>query len=159
MLKDITKKLTMKKSFFVTQLEGFFNAISQEYQDLIRQKEVENSLLQEKLAKLENDIANLVRIRDDLNRSLAEKEEEIAYLHRQLDAKHDDDATLKKLLQENRRLKEELKKSSTEEVEALKAKLEKLQKIVAGAGSSYQESLDSQSREALIEEISKSLKK
>ncbi|HIP02056.1 MAG TPA: hypothetical protein EYG75_00905, partial [Campylobacterales bacterium] len=60
MLKEISKKLTMKKTFFVTQLESFFNTISQEYQEIISAKEVENSLLTEKLNKHELDIKNLV---------------------------------------------------------------------------------------------------
>ncbi len=158
MIKEISKKLTMKKSFFVTQLEGFFNAISQEYQDLIHQKEVENSLLEEKIQKLEKDISNLARIREHLQEQLREKEAYIQKLEN--DLVRDQDAQYKKLLEENRTLKAELsRQNESQEVQALKQQIEKLQKVIASAGKSYHDTLTQQSKEALIEEISKSLKK
>jgi tricorn protease-like protein len=68
MLKEISKKLTMKKTFFVTQLESFFNTITQEYQEIIGEKEIEISILQEKLNKQEKDIQNLVEIKGKLQK-------------------------------------------------------------------------------------------
>ncbi|RUM67280.1 MAG: hypothetical protein DSZ05_02950 [Sulfurospirillum sp.] len=159
MLKDISKKLTMKKSFFVTQLEGFFNAISQEYQEIIHQKEVENSLLEEKVAKLQHDIDNLVSIRKELTEKLHEQQEQTAALSEKLYAQkeHSADAHYKKLLEENRTLREKLQKSESEEIAKLRAQLKKLQTYLAKGGDSYRESLNTQNKEALIEEITKSL--
>lgn len=161
MLKDISKKLTMKKSFFVTQLEGFFNAISQEYQELIHQKEVENSLLEEQVQKLQKDIDNLVTIRKELTEQLQRQQEHIKKLEEEAyrNKKLSEDDLYKKLLEENHTLRAELKKSGSEEVRQLKAQLEKLQRFIARGGDSYRENLDMQNREALIEEINKSLKR
>jgi predicted RNase H-like nuclease (RuvC/YqgF family) len=158
MLKDISKKLTMKKSFFVTQLEGFFNAITQEYQDLIHQKEVENSLLEEKVGKLEHDIANLVGIRKKLQEELAQKDRQIEKLAKEAAAEKED-AHYRQLLAENIALREALKKSGSEEVERLRNELEKMRTILTKGAGSYQDALSQQQREMLIEEITKSLKK
>ena len=157
MLKDISKKLTMKKSFFVTQLEGFFNAISQEYQEIIHQKEVENSLLEEKIQKLENDVQNLVAIRHKLQKELDKKEDYIKSLEN--NALESKDAHYKKLLEENIALKEKLHQNSDQEVNDLKNQIEKLQKIIAAGTNSYQDTLSSQNKEDLIAEISKNLKR
>jgi len=161
MVKDISKKLTMKKSFFVTQLEGFFNAISQEYQELIHQKEVENSLLEEKIQKLEKDIENLVKIRHELTQTIDAQKAEIEHLHKEkFDTKDfTQDDYYKKLLEENRALREQLNTKESEEVKMLKAQVDKLKAALAKGANSYQETLQSQNKEALIEEISKSLKR
>lgn len=161
MLKDISKKLTMKKSFFVTQLEGFFNAITQEYQELIHQKEVENSLLEEKVQKLQKDIDNLVAIRKELTQALHEQKEQTEKLAQTLHEQQalSSDALTKKLLEENRTLKEALQNTQSDEVEKLRAQLKKLQTFIAKGGDSYRDTLDTQNKEALIEEISKSLKR
>lgn len=158
MLKDISKKLTMKKSFFVTQLEGFFNAITQEYQDLIHQKEVENSLLEEKVGKLEHDIVNLVGIRKKMQEELAQKDRQIEKLAKEAAAEKED-AHYRQLLAENIALREALKKSGSEEVERLRNELEKMRTILTKGAGSYQDALSQQQREMLIEEITKSLKK
>ena len=161
MLKDISKKLTMKKSFFVTQLEGFFNAITQEYQELIHQKEVENSLLEEKIQKLERDVANLVEIRHSLQDALNQKEAYITKLEQECSraAEKPGDAHYQRLLEENIALREQLKKSSSEEVEALRAQLEKMRALLSKGAGSYQDALTEQQKEKLIEEITKNLKK
>ncbi len=157
MLKDISKKLTMKKTFFVTQLEGFFNAISSEYQELIHQKEVENSLLEEKIAKCEKDIKNLVNIKEELTTKLLEKDDYIKNLENKLS--EPEDTKYKKLLQENLSYKEQLQKNSSEEITKLKEQITKLQNIIAKGAHSYNDTLQNQNKEALIEEISKTLKK
>ncbi len=157
MLKDISKKLTMKKSFFVTQLEGFFNAISQEYQELIHQKEVENSLLEERVEKLENDIQNLVAIREELTRQLAEKDAYIDRLEHDSESASGEDAHYKRLLEENRKLRARLQQPD-EEVANLKAEIDRLRLIIARGSSGYQSTLSDQHKEAIIEEISRSLK-
>ena len=164
MLKDISKKLTMKKSFFVTQLEGFFNAITQEYQELIHQKEVENSLLEEKVQKLQQDIDNLVAIRQELTQALHEQKEQTEKLAETLHEQQalSSDALTKKLLEENRKLKEALQnreREKNDETQKLREQLKKLQTFIAKGGDSYRSTLDTQNKEALIEEISKSLKR
>ena len=158
MLKDISKKLTMKKSFFVTQLEGFFNSISQEYQALIHQKEVENSLLSEKVEKLEQDIANLVAIRHRLEEELEARDAQIRHLESRLSAPGND-AQYQKLLEENLALREQLKSGRSEEVERLKEQLRTLRTMLTQGAGGYRDALSEQQKEALVEEITKSLKK
>jgi predicted RNase H-like nuclease (RuvC/YqgF family) len=158
MLKDISRKLTMKKSFFVTQLEGFFNAISQEYQDLIHQKEVENSLLEEKIQKLEHDVANLVQIRHELQAEVSQKDALIERLENDA-GRENNDPHYQKLLEENISLREQLRENRSDEVDALKAELKKMRSILTKGAGSYQDTLSQQQKERLIEEITKNLKK
>ncbi len=157
MLKDISKKLTMKKTFFVTQLEGFFNAISQEYQDLIHQKEVENSLLEEKILKNEKDIKNLVQIKEELKSELFLKDEYIKNLEKKMNDSAD--IRYKKLLKENLHLKEKINENDSLEVSRLKQQIKNLQNIIAKGASGYNDTLKERDKEALIKEISKTLKK
>lgn len=161
MLKDISKKLTMKKSFFVTQLEGFFNAITQEYQELIHQKEVENSLLEEKIRKLEKDVENLVAIRHRLNETVASLKAQCTHLEERLETQRaqSDDERYRKLLEENRNLKTQLRKYEESDIETLRAQVEKLKNALQKGAGTYQENLASQQTEAMIEAISKTLKK
>ncbi len=165
MLKDISKKLTMKKTFFVTQLEGFFNAISQEYQEIIHQKEIENTTLKEKLTKQEKDINNLVNIKNTLSLELEESKKTIQSLQNKIDnLKNSSQSDLQhKLIVENQTLKQKLEKATQtnpdiQQIQDLKNQIKKLQQIIA-KGASYNPTLQSQDKEALIEEISKSLKK
>ncbi len=161
MLKDISKKLTMKKSFFVTQLEGFFNAITQEYQELIHQKEVENSLLEEKIRKLEKDVENLVKIRHELNETVTSLKAQCAHLEERIETQRtqSDDERYRNLLEENRKLRTKLKTYEESDIKTLKAQVEKLKKALQKGAGTYQENLASQQTEAMIEAISKTLKK
>ena len=162
MLKDISKKLTMKKTFFVTQLESFFNTISQEYQEVINAKDVENSLLIEKLNKHELDIKNLVEIKNKLQKieeidkkRIESLQEEVGRLRQTSDNTYNQN-----LANENRELKKrvELKDDSAELTE-LRAKVKQLQGFISKGANAYSDNLANQSSEKLIQEISESLKK
>ncbi len=166
MLQEISKKLTMKKSFFITQLEGFFNTISSEYQELIHKLEVENSILQEKINDLEKDIKNLVEIKKRYEKESQIDKRRIRDLQetlakgKQLGSAGFADA----LMEENRKLKEELERAKAnvvneDEVKKLKDKLAKLQTYVSKGASAYGEQLSTQKSEEIIKEISESLKK
>ena len=165
MLKDISKKLTMKKTFFVTQLEGFFNAISHEYQEIIHQKEIENAALQEKMTELEKDVKNLVEIKKTLLKDIDIEKEHTKTLEHEIQTLQNNDGSnfQHKLIAENQELKQKLEKkeqndSQTITIKSLQEQIKKLQQIIS-KGSSYNNTLQDQKKEALIEEISKSLKK
>ena len=147
MLKEISKKLTMKKTFFITQLEGFFNAISHEYQEIIHQKELENSILEEKIAKCEKDIKNLVSIKEDLILKISEQDEYIKNLEKRVNQS------------QNENKGENFNLEHFQEVEKLKEQIQKLQNIISKGAKSYKDTLHNQNKEALIEEITKTLKK
>ncbi len=166
MLKDISKKLTMKKTFFVTQLEGFFNAVSQEYQELIQEKEVENSLLKEQNNELQKDIKNLVAIKQEMLTKLAIEKKHITTLQDSLEKFQDanDETSVQKLLEENKILKAKLTtiqghESQDQEINILKQKVKKLQGIISKGANAYNNNMTNQNTEAIIEEISKSIKK
>jgi len=156
MIKEISKKLTMKKTFFVTQLESFFNTISQEYQELINAKEIENSILQEKVNKLELDVKNLVEIRRKL-----EKSEQI--YKKQIESMQAQTVTLRKSnsnIDQSIGLKNKIEaKDDTQELEKLKAKIKQLQGFISKGATAYSDNLANQKSEELIQEISQSLKK
>ena len=162
MLKDISKKLTMKKTFFVTQLESFFNTISQEYQEVINAKDVENSLLIEKLNKHELDIKNLVEIKNRLQKieeidkkHIASLQEEVGRLRQTSDNTYNQN-----LANENRELKKRVdSKDDSAELTELRAKVKQLQDFISKGATAYNDNLANQSSEKLIREISKSLKK
>jgi hypothetical protein len=158
MLKDISKKLTMKKTFFVTQLEGFFNSISQEYQEIIYKLEVENRLLEEKNSKLEKDIANLISIRKNLTKEL------------EIDQQRLEDATNTKahthynrLLKENEDLKNRLTELTStdnkDELELLKQKNKNLQHYISKGANAYTQNIMDQKSEDIIKEIQQNLSK
>ncbi len=165
MLKDISKKLTMKKTFFVTQLEGFFNAISHEYQELIHQKEIENAALQEKMTELEKDVKNLVEIKNRLLKEVSIEKEHVNTLQNELKTLQNNNKSdfQHKLIVENQELKKKIdtkeqNESQAATIKSLQEQIKKLQQIIS-KGSSYKNTLQDQNQEALIEEISKSLKK
>jgi DNA repair ATPase RecN len=169
MLKEISKKLTMKKTFFTTQLEGFFNSITQEYQDAIHEIELEKRVLQEKVIKLEKDVQNLVEIKNryektrDIDKRLINGYKDNLANSRELSSS----AYAQKLQKENEILKselEELKKiksapQETQELQELKEKVKKLQGYLAKGISAYNDSIITQKNEELIKEINESLKK
>jgi CHASE3 domain sensor protein len=166
MLQEISKKLTMKKSFFTTQLEGFFNSISNEYQEFIHKLEVQNSLLQEKIAELEKDIKNLVEIKNRYEKESEIDKRRIRELQESLAKGKNLSSTAftETLQKENEKLKrelEELRSSSVDknEVKELKDKLSKLQNYISKGASVYNETITSQRSEELLKEISEALKK
>ena len=158
MLKDISKKLTMKKTFFATQLEGFFNSISQEYQEVIYKLEFENRLLKEKNEKLEKDIANLISIRQNLTKELEIDQQRLK------EATNTKGTTqYKKLLQENEELKIKLTQLTSidnkDELEILKQKNKKLQKYISKGANAYTQNIMDQKSEDIIKEIQQNLSK
>ncbi|HIP60382.1 MAG TPA: hypothetical protein EYH01_08150 [Campylobacterales bacterium] len=162
MLKEISKKLTMKKTFFVTQLESFFNTISQEYQEIISAKEVENSLLTEKLNKHELDIKNLVEIKNKLQKIEEIDKKHIASLQEEVGRLRltSDNTYNQNLANENRELKKRVElKDDSAELQELRAKVKQLQGFISKGATAYNDNLANQNSEKLIREISKSLKK
>jgi hypothetical protein len=162
MLKEISKKLTMKKTFFVTQLESFFNTITQEYQEVIKAKDVENSLSQEKLNKCEIDIENLVEIKNKLQKSGELDKRQITTLQEEVTRlrQNSDNTYNQNLASENRELKKRVEsKDDSQEVDQLKAKIKQLQGFISKGATAYNDNLANQSSEKLIREISESLKK
>lgn len=162
MLKEISKKLTMKKTFFVTQLESFFNTISQEYQEIINAKEVENSILQEKINKLEQDVKNLVDIKNKLQKAEEIDKKRIESLQEEVSRLRlsSDNTYNQNLANENRELKKRVEsKDDSAELHELRAKVKQLQDFISKGATAYNDNLANQSSEKLIQEISESLKK
>ncbi len=166
MLKEISKKLTMKKTFFTTQLEGFFNSITQEYQTIIHELEVEKRVLAEKITKLEKDVDNLVEIKKKYEKSDQIDKRRIKELQSSLASSKNvhSGAYTENLQQENESLKKALKDlkeapRDDEETDALKAKIKQLQSYISKGASAYNDSLMSEKKEEIIKEISESLKK
>lgn len=162
MLKEISKKLTMKKTFFVTQLESFFNTITQEYQEIINAKEIENSLLQEKINKLELDVKNLVEIKNRQNKTIEIEQKRLESLQDEVKnlRQSSDSSYNQNLARENRELKQQLEsKDDSEELAELKTKIKQLQGFISKGATAYNENLANQNSEKLIQEINESLKK
>ncbi len=166
MLKDISKKLTMKKTFFTTQLEGFFNSISQEYQTLIHDLEVEKRVVEEKLVTLQKDVDNLVAIKQEYEKNRALDKQRIKELQESLAGSREmgSSAYMDSLLDENKKLKKELQTlkenyHDSEEVKALQEKIQKLQGFLSKGANAYTDNIISEQKETIIREISESLKK
>jgi hypothetical protein len=162
MTSEITKKLSMKKTFFATQLDSLFNSISSEYQNLINKKDIEISLLQEKIDKQENDIKNLVEIKNKFmknsdieNRRLESLQVEVNKLRNLSNNEYNQN-----LANENRELKRKLQSNDdSNEIKELKEKIIKLQGYITKGANAYSSNLSDQKSEKLIQEISQSLKK
>ncbi len=166
MLKDISKKLTMKKTFFTTQLEGFFNSITQEYNNIIHELEVEKRLLEEKTIKLEKDVENLVAIKKEYEKSTEIDKRRIKELQESLARSRNigSNAYTETLQNENAAFKEELQTlkedyHDSQEVKELEEKIQKLQGFLARGANTYSNNLMSEKKEDIIKEISESLKK
>ncbi len=162
MIREISKKLTMKKTFFVTQLETFFNAISQEYQELLNEKDLENSILTQKLQKCEKDIENLVEIKNKLLKNEELDKSKINSLQEELSRlrQNSDNTYNQNLASENRELKKRLEsKDDSAELLELRNKVKQLQSFISKGANAYNDNLANQSSEKLIREISDSLKK
>jgi predicted RNase H-like nuclease (RuvC/YqgF family) len=152
----------MKKTFFVTQLESFFNSITQEYQEIINSKDVEISIMQEKLNKQEIDIKNLVEIKNSLQKSEDIYKKQIKSLQDEVTKlrQSSDNSYNQNLENENRELKKQIRsKDNSTEIQSLKQKIKQLQNIIAKGATAYNDNLANQNSEKLIQEISQSLKK
>jgi len=166
MLKDISKKLTMKKTFFTTQLEGFFNSITQEYNNIIHELEVEKRLTEEKATKLEKDVENLVTIKKEYEKSSEIDKRRIKELQESLAKSRNvgSSAYTQTLQNENRTLKKELEALKSDhhdskEMQVLEEKVQKLQGFLAKGSNPYAENISNENKENIIREISESLKK
>jgi len=157
---ELSKKLSMKKTFFVTQLESFFNTISSEFQEKLNSLEVENKLLKEQNEKLSYDVKNLVEIKNKLLNDIEEKNKEIEHLDfelKKLNETTNDDRNIE-LIRENNRLKKE-SNSLMEEVETLKSKINNLQTFLQKGANAYNDTLLNQKKEEVIKEITKNIAK
>lgn len=166
MLKDISKKLTMKKTFFTTQLEGFFNSITQEYNNLIHELEVEKRLIEEKATKLEKDVENLVAIKKEYEKSSEIDKRRIKELQESLARSRNigSNAYTETLQNENEAFKKELQTLKSDhhdskEVKELQEKVQKLQGFLIKGANAYTDNIMSEKKENIIKEISESLKK
>jgi len=162
MLKDVSKKLTMKKTFFTTQLEGFFNSITQEYHDIIHELEVEKRVLEEKVTKFEKDVNNLVEIKKGFEKSSEIDKRRLRELQESLISSKDmqSSAYVETLQKENETLKAQLNTpQDSEEVILLKEKVQKLQSYISKGANAYSDNIMSEQKESIIKEISDSLKK
>jgi len=166
MLKEISQKLTMKKTFFTTQLEGFFNSITQEYQEAIHKIELEKRALEERIAELEKDVKNLVEIKKAFEKELNLDKELLNDYKNTIRSTKDLSSTayMKKIEDENKILKEELdrikdKKNDEDEIESLKNQIKKLQAHLAKGISAYNDNINIQKSEEIIREIKNNISK
>ncbi len=147
---ELSKKLSMKKTFFVTQLESFFSTITSEFQEKLNSLEVENKLLKEQNEKLNYDVKNLVEIKNNFIKTLDEKEKEIKSLQNELKKTKltsNDDRNLD-LIRENNKLKKE-SVSLVEEINILKQKIGNLQNFLQKGAGAYNDTLLSQKKKKL----------
>ncbi len=155
---ELVKKLSMKKTFFVTQLESFFSSITQEFQEKITNLEVENKILIERNKKLEYDVNNLVKIKNELQVQLESAQDTIDLLSSQLERVKEGKALdYPKVTLENERLKKE--------IENLKDKIKKLENKSTikptphRVTNAYNQTMMQKKNEEIIKEITKNLKK
>jgi len=157
---ELAKKLSMKKTFFVTQLESFFSSITSEFQEKLNSLEVENKLLKEQNEKLNYDVKNLVDIKNKLLKEIEETNSEKKSLEDEvitLKTLSNDERNLE-LLRENNKLKKETI-TLVEEIEALKQKINNLQTFLQKGAGAYNQSILEQKKEEVIKEITKNITK
>ncbi len=168
MLNDISKKIALKKTFFITQLDTLLNTVQNEYQEIIHKQEMELSLLRDKNEKYKKDIQNLVEIRNNLAKENTKLKAENSRLKILLSKKDSKEITDKVLLEENEKLvkkiealERELKKLSQENksLNQMKEKILSLQAAVQKGSNAYNQNLAQQKNEDLIKEIKEALSK
>jgi len=159
-MSDITKKLSMKKTFFVTQLESFFASITNEFNQTINDIEVENKLLKQENDKLKYDVENLVKIKENLTKELEEMSFKAKNLEKELvyvKEVNTDEQNLE-LIRENNKLKKSLEQKD-EEIESLKTKIKTLQTIAQKGSNPYNQSIIDKKNEEIVKEITQNLRK
>jgi FtsZ-binding cell division protein ZapB len=157
---ELAKKLSMKKTFFVTQLESFFSTMTTEFQDKINSLELENKLLKEQNDKLNYDVKNLVEIKNRLLNEIEEFKQEKKSLQDELQSLKvisNDERNLE-LIRENNKLKNKTN-SLVEEIESLKQKISNLQTFLQKGAGAYSSSILEQKKEEVIKEITKNISK
>jgi len=157
---ELSKKLSMKKTFFVTQLESFFNTITSEFQEKINSLELENKLLKEENEKLSYDVKNLVEIKNRLLKEIEDEKKEKRSLKDEvisLKTISNDERNIE-LLRENNKLKKETT-SLIEEIDELKKKINNLQTFLQKGAGAYSQSILEKKKEEVIKEITKNITK
>jgi len=156
---ELSKKLSMKKTFFVTQLESFFNTITSEFQERVSSLEIENKLLKEQNEKLNYDVKNLVEIKNRLQMENEDLQADKKHLKDEIESLKtiSNDERNITLLRENNKLKKE-SDALAMEVASLKEKINNLQAFVQKGGA-YSQSILEQKKEDVIKEISKNMTK
>ncbi len=158
-MEDLAKKLSMKKTFFVTQLESFFSSITSEFTQKLNSYEVKNNLLKEENKKLKYDVENLVKIKQDLHQKLEEKEQKIKSLQKDLIYAKEistDEQNLE-LIRENNKLKN-LLSTQEEEIKRLNERLKKLQNFATKGASAYNQTMLEKKNEEIVKKITQNLK-
>jgi len=159
-MEDLTKKLSMKKTFFVTQLESFFSSITTEFTQKLSSYEVENRVLKQENEKLSYDVENLVKIKDSLTNQLEEKILETKELKKELIYVKEvstDEQNLE-LIRENNRLKTTISTQQSE-LDSLNQKIKTLQNFASKGANPYNQSILEKKNEEIVKEITENLKK
>ncbi len=167
MLNEIAKKIALKKTFFMTQLDSFFNMVQNEYQEIIHKQDLELSLLKEKMQKYKQDIENLVKIRDKLSKQITELRAENSRLKLLLsrkDTKEINDNLAREnseLLKKVESLEYELERLAKENrmLMEIKDKILNLQSSISKGADSYSQNILQKKSEEIVKEIKEALKK
>ena len=157
---ELTKKISMKKTFFTTQLESFFSSITSEFSEKLNSLEVENKVLKEQNQKLDYDVKNLVEIKNSLTDSLEKANSKVASLElklKKLTEVSNDDRNIE-LIKDNNKLKK-TNNSLAQELENLKQKMSNLQNFIQKGANAYSKSLMDGKKEEIIKEITKNISK
>ena len=159
-MENLTKKLSMKKTFFVTQLESFFSSMTSEFTQKLSSYEIENRVLKQENEKLKYDVENLVKIKNNLtynmeeqNTTLKELKSELAYVKEV----STNDQNLE-LIRQNNRLKKTLD-AKEDELKELKEKLKNFQNFASKGTNPYNQSILNKKNEEIVKEITQSLRK
>ncbi len=159
-MEDLTKKLSMKKTFFVTQLESFFSSITTEFTQKLSSYEVENRVLKQENKKLSYDVQNLVKIKESLSKQVEKKTSELKELEKELiyvKEVSSDEQNLE-LIRENNKLKTTLS-TQKEELDSLNQKIKTLQNFASKGANPYNQSILNKKNEDIVREITQNLKK
>ncbi len=159
-MEDLTKKLSMKKTFFVTQLESFFSSMSTEFTQKLSSYEIENRVLKQENIKLSYDVENLVKIKNKLSSDIEKKDLKIKKLQEELlyVKEISTDQRNLELIRENNKLKSSVS-SYEKEIENLNQKLKTMQNFASKGANAYSQSILNKKNEEIVREITQSLKK
>ena len=159
-MENLTKKLSMKKTFFVTQLESFFSTITSEYNQKLSSYEIENKVLKQENEKLKYDVDNLIKIKNNLTYNAQEQDVTIQDLKNELvyiKEVSTNEQNLE-LIRENNKLKKLLAEKE-DEVKESKDKLKSLQNFASKSSNPYNQSILNKKNEEIVKEITESLRK
>jgi len=159
-MKELIKKLSLKKAFFATQLESFFNSMVLEFQEKCNSLQTQNKLLEEKNKKLEYDVKNLEKIKKDLLALLEEEEKKNKLLTQELQKVKKSNLDEEKIFlsQENEKLKSKIADLNSE-IKKIEEKFFKMQAVLKKGTNAYKENLLEKKTEELLKEITKNISK